>query len=112
MRRQSRKIAHLHRQTALLQSVVANITTKLARTSGSAAGSFTRANDRLAACTNVGRKRPTSDYINENGNETTCPEFEAGKRKLVITLLMQPVRPPLCKMTGASTCTPLTVPVF
>jgi len=28
-----------------------------------------------------------------------------------MTPLMQPVEPPLCKMTGASTCTPFTTPV-
>ena len=37
--------------------------------------------------------------------------FDAGNRSQPTTPLMQPVSPPLCKMTGASTCTPFTAPV-
>ena len=37
--------------------------------------------------------------------------FDAGNRRPPTTPLMQPVSPPLCKMTGASTCTPFTAPV-
>ncbi len=37
--------------------------------------------------------------------------FDAGNFRPPTTPLMQPVSPPLCKMTGASTCTPFTAPV-
>ena len=47
----------------------------------------------------------------ENGYVITWLMFDAGNRRPPTTPLMQPVSPPLCKMTGASTCTPFTAPV-
>src|SRR4051794_3410412 len=50
-------------------------------------------------------------YNSENGYVITWLLSDAGNRRPPRTPLIQPVSPPLCKMTGASTCTPFTAPV-
>ena len=63
----------------------------------------------VAAFAGVGTNR-SRRYISENGYVITWLMFDAGNRRPPTTPLMQPVSPPLCRMTGASTCTPFTAP--